>query len=174
MGRQEFSCSRVKRQLHSTVPGFLSLDSGFRELVGHPRIRHRMLSVIPITLLILYSINLTYLIVWVNKTVQRYSCCADADVPQRTPSPLGLSQLIFVATLLHFFALTFWWFTDDPYRGRGGPWLHPGDDLGLLVIGLIGFCLASIGYVLYQLGKVSGTLERRKMEIYMYERRKQQ
>ena len=142
-----------------------------RVLAVHHYFGNRMLDMISFVLLVLYSFNLVYLLVWVNKTVQEYSYCADANVPATTPSPSWISMLILLATIVHFIGLTFWGFTENPYHGREGPWIHPGDDLGILVLGLIGFCLASLGYVLFQLGKLSGTLERRRMEIDIKKRR---
>ncbi|MGP8251388.1 MAG: hypothetical protein ACLQHF_05090 [Terracidiphilus sp.] len=132
-----------------------------------------MLSMISFLLLILYSLNLAYLDVWVNRTVRRCSYCSDADLATNSTSPSLPSVLILLVMPLHFFALTFWGFTENPYRGRGGPWVRPGDDLAILVALLIGFCLASQGYFLYQLGKLSGIQERRKLAIDEENRRKQ-
>jgi hypothetical protein len=124
-----------------------------------------MWGMVSFMLLILYSLNVLYLVVWVNKTVQNCSYCADIGLPVTKPEPFWLSWLILLVTLVHFFALTFWGFSENPYRGKDGPWIRPGDDLAMLVIFLIGFCLAGLGYFLYQLGKLSGTLERRRREI---------
>jgi drug/metabolite transporter (DMT)-like permease len=132
-----------------------------------------MWGMVPFVLLIVYSLNLLYLVVWVNKTVQHCSYCADTDLPATKPEPLGLSWLILLVMLVHFFALTFWGFSENPYRGKEGPWIRPGDGLAMLVIFLIGFCLGALGFFLYRLGKLSGTLERRRIEIDEARRQKE-
>ena len=130
-----------------------------------------MFGMIAFSLLVLYSFSLVYLIVWVNKTVWKCSSCADSDLPTVAPWPSWVSLLVLAPMPLHFFALTCWGFMENPYRGREGPWIRPGDDLAMLVLLLIGFCFASLGWVLYQSGRLSATLERRRADIE--ERKKQ-
>lgn len=133
-----------------------------------------MLRMISLSLLILYSLNFAYLLFWVNKTVERCTCCADAKVPATVPAPSTLSQGIFFVMFIHFIVLAYWGFTENPWLGPKGPWIHPGDALGLWVSMLIAFCLGSSGFVLYKLGKLSGIIERRNEEIYREKSRKQQ
>ena len=89
------------------------------------------------------------------------------------PEPFWLSYLIALAMLLHFYALAFWGFTDNPYGTRQKAWINAGDDLAFLVMGLIGFCMVAFGLVLFQDGRISATLERRRMAIEKEEMRKQ-
>jgi hypothetical protein len=132
-----------------------------------------MSAMVSFLFLVLYSLNLAYLVVWVNKAVHKCSYCSDADLAANTTSPTFLSVLIVIVMSMHFFALTFWGFTDNPYRGREGPWIHAGDDLAILVVLLIGFCLGSFGYFLFQLGKLVGIQERRRMAIDEDKRKKE-
>jgi hypothetical protein len=120
-----------------------------------------MFGMISFVLLIIYSLNFLYLDTWAYKTARNCSWCADADLKTNATSPSLLSVLILLVAPLHFYALTFWGFTENPYLGQKGPWIRPGDDLAILVALLIGFCLGSFGYFLYQLGKISGTVTAR-------------
>jgi hypothetical protein len=130
----------------------------------------RIAPMIPFALLILYTLNLVYLLLWVNKTVRKCSQCAEADVPKLSPSPAPASMLILLVTFGHISALTFWGFTDNPYQKRA--WIHAGDNLGMLVFVLDGFCIPAIGYFLYQCGKLWGMLEGRRFQLDLEARRR--
>jgi hypothetical protein len=66
--------------------------------------------------------------------------------------------------------LTFSGFTDNPYQKWA--WIHTSDDLGMLVFILDGFCVPAIGYFLYQCGRLSGTLEGRRLQLDLEARRR--
>ncbi len=124
-----------------------------------------MFGMIVFALLVVYSFSLAYLVVCVNKTVWKCSYCADSELSTASLWPSWVPLMFLTPMPLHFFALTFWGFTENPYRGREGPRIRPGDDLAMLVILLIGFCFASLGWVLFQSGRLSAIVERRRAAI---------
>jgi hypothetical protein len=118
---------------------------------------------IGLSLLVVYSCSFLYLVVWINKAVSRFSYCADGDLAKAATSPSLLSLIAVAPMPLHFFGLIFWGLTDNPYHRNGEqPWIHAGDDIAMLVMLFVGFCLISTGWVLYQAGNLSAILRLRR------------
>ena len=124
-----------------------------------------------LALLVVCSLNFAYLIPWVNKKYWRSYTCSDLDLLRDDAGgPAVISTLLLVLSAISVTGWVFWGITDSPYHARGGHFIRSGDDLALLVIGLVAFSVGSFGHALYKFGQIQAIREERKRRMDPYEK----
>jgi hypothetical protein len=101
----------------------------------------------------------------VRRIGRRCETCADDDVPEETPQPPTLSQIILGISILHFIAASGWGIVGNPYLEGRKLWIDIHDSLSLLIFGLVSFWICTLCYFWFKLGRASVTIERRKLAM---------